>query len=146
MTGANQVRSTFLHLFLLFALLPLIELALLIQLGQYFGMPLTVALVLGTGAAGAVLARSQGMRALASLRQAVSAGSFPGDEIFTGVLILAGGLLLLTPGFITDTMGFAALIPGTRGLIKAWLKHQVRRRLPSGEAQNHQAKWVTWKS
>lgn len=132
------MRVTIIRLFLLFALMPVIELALLIQLGQRLGLPLTVALVLGTGAIGAVLARSQGMRALARLRQAVYGGTFPGDEIFTGVLILAGGLLLLTPGFVTDTMGFAALIPGTRGLIKAWLKRQVRQRLLSGEVRIHQ--------
>ena len=126
--------------------MPVIELALLIQLGQHLGLPLTVALVLGTGAIGAILARSQGMRALASLRLSVASGSFPGDEIFNGVLILAGGLLLLTPGFVTDTMGFAALIPGTRGLIKTWLKHQVHRRLLSGEVRLHQTQWKSWKS
>lgn len=126
--------------------MPVVELTVLIQVGQYLGVPLTVALVLGTGAAGAILARSQGMQALARLRQAVSAGSFPGDEIFTGVLILAGGLLLLTPGFVTDTVGFAALIPGTRGPIKTWLKNQVGRRLRPGEVHLHRSQWGTWKS
>ena len=119
----------FLRLLLLFILMPIVELALLIEIGQRLGALLTVALVIGTGAAGAALARSQGIRAFRRLQQTMGAGSFPGDEIFNGVLILAGGLLLLTPGLLTDLAGFAALIPGTRSLIKAYLKRAVHRRL-----------------
>lgn len=119
----------FLRLLLLFTLLPVVELALLIEVGQHLGVLPTVILVVGTGAAGAALARSQGIRAFRRLREAVGAGSFPGDELFNGVLILAGGLLLLTPGLLTDLVGFAALIPGSRNLLKAYLKKTVRRRL-----------------
>ena len=123
------------RLFLLFALLPVIELALLVHIGSRIGVTPTVALVLATGAAGAFLARAQGLRALRRLQEAVGAGSFPGDEIFDGVLILGGGLLLLTPGLLTDAVGFGALVPGTRRLLKRFLKRQVRLRLRPGEVR-----------
>jgi len=122
----------FLRLLLLFILMPIVELGLLIEVGQRLGTWVTVALVVGTGAAGASLARSQGSRAFYRLREALGSGSFPGDELFDGILILAGGLLLLTPGLITDLIGFAALIPGTRHLIKAGLKRTLRQRFERG--------------
>ncbi len=122
----------FLRLLLLFILTPVIELALLIEVGQFLGVAPTVALVIGTGAAGAALARSQGVRAFTRLRQTVAAGAFPGEELFDAVLILAGGLLLLTPGMVTDLIGLAALVPGPRRVLKGYLKRAVSRRLPSG--------------
>ncbi|MBT4503488.1 MAG: FxsA family protein [Gemmatimonadetes bacterium] len=127
----------FLRLLLLFILMPIVELGLLIEVGRHLGTWVTVALVVGTGAIGASLARSQGSRAFYRLREAIGSGAFPGDELFDGVLILAGGLLLLTPGLITDLIGFAALIPGTRHLIKSYLKRLVRRRINFGEVNAH---------
>ena len=127
----------FLRLLLLFTLVPLAELAILIQVGTYIGVLPTVLLVAATGAAGAALARRQGLQALGRLQQAVAAGSFPANEIFSGVLILAGGLLLLTPGLITDLAGLAFLAPGSRNLIQTFLKKAVRRRLDSGAVQAH---------
>ena len=122
----------FLRLLLLFTLVPVIELALLIEVGQYLGVLPTVALVIGTGMAGAALARWQGLLAFRRLQEALRQGAFPGEEIFNGVLILGGGLLLLTPGLVTDLIGFAALLPGGRNLIKAYLKKAVGQRLQSG--------------
>lgn len=126
-----------LRLFLLFTLVPVAELALLIEVGSHIGVASTLAVVIITGVAGAYLARAQGLRALLRLQEAIGAARFPGDEIFDGVLILAGGLLLLTPGFLTDLLGFAALVPGTRHLIKRLLKSQVRRRVDDGSVQAH---------
>ena len=117
------------RLFLLFALIPVIELALLVEVGGRIGVAPTIAVVLGTGAAGAWLARSQGIRALQRLQEAVRTPQFPGEEIFDGILILAGGLLLLTPGFLTDILGFCALVPGSRYLLKALVKSRVRGRM-----------------
>ena len=125
----------FLRLLLLFTLVPVIELALLIRVGSYLGVWPTVLLVVGTGVAGAALARFQGLLVLRRLLQTVAAGRFPGEELFDGVLILAGGLLLLTPGLLTDLVGLAALIPGARSLIKAQLKRAVRQRMPPGAVQ-----------
>ncbi len=117
------------RLFLLFTLIPVIELALLVEVGGRIGKAPTIAVVLGTGAAGAWLARSQGLRALQRLQEAVRTAQFPGEEIFDGILILAGGLLLLTPGFLTDILGFCALVPGSRYLLKALVKSRVRGRM-----------------
>jgi UPF0716 protein FxsA len=119
-----------LKLFLLFTLIPVVELALLVEVGGHIGVAPTIAIVLATGAVGAWLARAQGLQALQRLQQALLAAQFPGDEIFDGVIILAGGLLLLTPGFLTDILGFCALIPGTRHLLKTLVKRQVRGRMP----------------
>lgn len=117
------------RLFLLFTLVPVIELALLVEVGGRIGVAPTIAVVLTTGALGAWLARSQGLRALQRLQDALRAAQFPGEEIFDGVLILAGGLLLLTPGFLTDILGLCALIPGTRHLLKRLVKRQVDSRM-----------------
>ena len=117
------------RLFLLFTLIPVIELALLVEVGGRIGVAPTIAVVLGPGAAGAWLARSQGLRALQRLQEAVRTAQFPGEEIFDGILILAGGLLLLTPGFLTDILGFCALVPGSRYLLKALVKSRVRGRM-----------------
>jgi UPF0716 protein FxsA len=122
-----------LKLFLMFTLIPVIELALLVKVGSRIGVTLTIAVVLLTGASGAWLARTQGLRALVRLQEALRAVQFPGDEIFDGVLILGGGLLLLTPGFLTDLLGLSVLIPGSRHLIKAALKGTVRRRMNSDD-------------
>ena len=120
------------RLFLLFVITPVLELALLIQAGQWLGVLPTVAIVIATGAAGASLARMQGLLALRRLQQALAHGAFPGDEIFDGLLILFGGVLLLTPGFVTDLVGFCALVPGSRGVLKEFVKREVHRRLNKG--------------
>lgn len=121
----------FLRLFLIFTVTPVLELALLIQIGQLLGIIPTIVAVLTTGAAGAALARNQGLTALRRLQRSVAEATFPGDEIFDGFLILMGGLLLLTPGFLTDLVGFAALLPGTRSILKVVIKREVRLRFNS---------------
>lgn len=127
----------FVRLLLLFTLMPIIELALLLELKGHIGTLPTVALVLVTGFAGAALARSQGTQALQRFRQAMGSGSFPGDELLNGVLILAGGLLLLTPGLLTDIVGFCALLPFTRNRLRRALKDAVRRRIDSRAVHVH---------
>jgi UPF0716 protein FxsA len=127
----------FVRLLLLFTLVPIVELAVLIEIGQHLGMLPTVALVLATGALGATLARREGIQAFHRLRDSIGQGSFPGEAILDGVLILGGGLLLLTPGILTDLLGFAALVPGTRYFIKYYLKTAIERRIRSGSIQVH---------
>ena len=127
----------FVRLLLLFTLVPIVELAVLIEIGQHLGMLPTVALVLATGALGAALARREGIQAFHRLRDSIGQGSFPGEAILDGVLILGGGLLLLTPGILTDLLGFAALVPGTRYFIKYYLKTAIERRIHSGSIQVH---------
>ena len=127
----------FVRLLLLFTLVPIVELAVLIEIGQHLGMLPTVALVLATGALGATLARREGIQAFHRLRDSIGQGSFPGEAILDGVLILGGGLLLLTPGILTDLLGFAALVPATRYYIKYYLKTAIERRIRSGSIQVH---------
>ena len=127
----------FVRLLLLFTLVPIVELAVLIEIGQHLGMLPTVTLVLATGALGAALARREGIQAFHRLRDSIGQGSFPGEAILDGVLILGGGLLLLTPGILTDLLGFAALVPGTRYFIKYYLKTAIERRIRSGSIQVH---------
>ena len=127
----------FVRLLLLFTLVPVVELAVLIEIGQHLGMLPTVAMVLATGALGAALARREGIQAFHRLRDSIGQGSFPGEAILDGVLILGGGLLLLTPGILTDLLGFAALVPTTRYFIKYYLKTAIERRIRSGSIQVH---------
>ncbi|MFH1415651.1 MAG: FxsA family protein [Elusimicrobiota bacterium] len=115
-----------LYLILLFTALPLIELVLLLKIGSYIGIFNTISIVLFTGITGAYLAKTQGLAVLGKIQNELNMGSIPGDRLLDGVLILAGGILLLTPGFITDITGFATLIPVTRNMLRQWLKNRFK--------------------
>jgi UPF0716 protein FxsA len=120
------------RLFLLFVTTPLSELALLVYLGTVIGPWYTILIVVATGAIGAYLARNQGLATLAKIRSSIQQGIIPSRELLEGALILAGGLLLLTPGVITDTVGFLVLIPPSRRAIARYLLALVRRRIERG--------------
>ncbi len=110
----------------LFLLLPLIELALLIEIGSHIGTVATVALILATGALGAFLARSQGLEVLRRLRAETAAGRLPAAPLVDGVIILLAGAVLLTPGVLTDVLGFLCLVPAFRQLLKSLLWRKLR--------------------
>ena len=112
----------FTRLFLLFTLVPAIELALLIELGQILGAVPTVALILFTGAVGAALARSQGFAVLQRIQVEAAKGFPSGDRLVEGLLIVVGGVLLVTPGVITDGLGLALIAPPTRRWLAPRLK------------------------
>ena len=113
------------YLILLFTIIPVIELTLLIKVGQSIGAAYTISIVILTGVAGAYLAKLQGLITLRRIEEEVNQGRMPADRLFDGVVILCSGLLLLTPGFITDLIGFMGLIPITRGLFKRWLRGRI---------------------
>lgn len=113
-------------LFLAFTLIPLAELWLLITVGSYIGAWTTIGIVLLTGFAGAWLARLQGMATLARVQANMNQGIMPTEELIDGLLILVAGVVLLTPGFLTDILGLVLLFPPTRGPIKAWLKSKMK--------------------
>jgi UPF0716 protein FxsA len=113
---------------LLFVVVPVLELVLLIQLGQVVGLWPTLALVLLTGLSGAVLARLEGIRVLFQFRRELAAGRIPGQALLDGISVLVGGAFLLTPGVLTDLAGFALLFPPSR----RWIQRRVRRRLERG--------------
>ncbi|MEW6624708.1 MAG: FxsA family protein [Bacillota bacterium] len=122
----------FLKLLLLFTVVPLIELALLLKVGQLIGITYTIAIIILTGFAGVVLAKQQGFIVLKNLRNSMMMGQMPGDAIFDGVFILAGGLVLLTPGLITDAIGFLFLIPFTREIFKDIFRKMFRYYIETG--------------
>ena len=108
----------FIKLFMIFTIVPIIELYVLLKVGGLIGFGPTVALIFLTGAAGAYLARTQGFDILMRIRTETQQGRLPAGELVDGAMILAGGLLLLTPGFCTDLFGFSLLVPFTRIYLK----------------------------
>ncbi|MBL7081929.1 MAG: FxsA family protein [Candidatus Omnitrophica bacterium] len=120
------------YLILLFTTVPIIELALLIKVGQYLGVGYTLAIVIITGITGAYLAKLQGLLTLHKIQDDINQGKMPTDRLLDGVLILCSGILLLTPGLITDLIGFMGLIPFTRNLFKQWLKQKIKDMINKG--------------
>jgi len=114
-----------LRLLLLFTLVPIVELAILIQLGREIGTGLTIALVLLTGFLGALLSKTQGIIVLHRIREELNRGNLPTGQLLDGACVLAGGLLLLTPGLLTDILGFTLLIPQTRDVYKRVLLDKI---------------------
>ena len=121
------------YLILLFTVVPIVELALLIKIGQYIGVGYTLGIVVLTGVAGAYLAKLQGLITLRRIQEDINNGRMPADKLFDGVLILCSGILLLTPGLITDLIGFMGLIPITRNWFKGWLKHKIKNMIAQGK-------------
>lgn len=122
----------FYKLLLLFTLGPLIEIYVLIEIGKLIGTAETIALVVLTGIAGAALAKSQGFIILQRIRFELTQGELPGDELINGLCVLIGGAFLITPGIISDVMGFILILPATREVIKAFLKRKTERMLRDG--------------
>jgi len=110
-----------LKLFLAFTIIPIIEIYILIKIGSIFGAISSIFLVILTGIMGAYLARMQGLKTFLSIQESLSSGSLPSEQLLDAVLILVAGILLLTPGFLTDSIGFLLLIQTTRNFIKFWL-------------------------
>ena len=131
----------FFYLFLLFTLVPLVELALLIWIGTKTSVLFTIALVLVSGVVGAMLARQQGFRAIERILAELRAGRMPAEAVVDGVLILVAGVMLITPGVLTDGVGFLLLVPPTRRLLKrgvsAWLLRRVSVRVERNRAASH---------
>lgn len=113
------------RLAILFVVVPLLELALLVRLGQLLGFWTTIGVVILTGVAGALLARAEGFRTLWTLRSDLARGRLPHQAMLDGASVLVGGALLLTPGLLTDGVGFALLFPPTR----RWVQRRFLRRL-----------------
>lgn len=126
-----------LKLVLLFVLLPLIELAILVEIGRHIGTLPTVALVILTGVAGAYLARREGLGVLRQIQDDLRTGRMPGPAIVDGVIILIAGMVLVTPGVLTDIVGFLCLIPATRRMIRAQAWRLLTRLVEQGRADVH---------
>src|ERR671914_491701 len=118
-----------LPLVLLFIVVPIAELAVIIQVGQEIGVWWTIAILVADSILGSLLMRAQGRAAWRRFNDAVQAGRVPAREVLDGALIVFGGLLLLTPGFITDALGLVLLIPPTRALVRAVLVRRLEHRM-----------------
>jgi len=112
----------FTKLLALFIIFPLLELYVILEVGSVFGALPTILLVVLTAVAGAFFTKLEGLRTLRRIQQQLMLGQMPTEELIDSVLICIAGVLLLTPGFLTDTFGFWILIPGTRQLFKRWLR------------------------
>lgn len=117
-------------LFLLFTILPILELVILIEAGTLLGLYRTLGIIVVTAFFGAWMWKGQGLRVWNKIQLKLRREEIPGNELLEGVVILAGGIVLITPGFLTDTLGFISLIPSTRTLIlnllKKWLKKLIQ--------------------
>ena len=113
----------------LFIFVPIIELAVLIEVGQYIGTFYTIMLVIVTGVVGAFFAKMEGLRVWHNLQNDLRQFKMPTDRIVDGALILIGGAFLLTPGLITDILGFILIIPFTRFPIREYLKRRFSQKV-----------------
>jgi UPF0716 protein FxsA len=118
-----------LPLVLLFIVVPIAELAVLIQVGQEIGVWWTIAVLIADAILGSILMRAQGRVAWRRFNEAMYAGRLPTREVLDGALVMFGGLLMLTPGFITDILGFLLLIPPTRAAVRAVLVRRLAQRM-----------------
>ena len=125
-----------LKLFLAFTIIPIIEIYLLIEIGSMFGALTAVTLVILTGFLGAFLARMQGLQTLYRIQDSLREGRMPSGELLDALLIVIAGLVLLTPGFLTDSAGFLLLIPTTRNSIKYWLQRKIELRYKSNRPED----------
>ena len=125
-----------LKLFLAFTIIPIIEIFLLIEIGSMFGALTAVTLVILTGFLGAFLARMQGLQTLYRIQESLGEDRMPSGELLDALLIVIAGLVLLTPGFLTDSAGFLLLIPATRNSIKYWLRRQIELRYMSNRPED----------
>jgi UPF0716 protein FxsA len=130
-------------LIILFIVVPIAELALLIQIGSWIGFWPTLALLVLDAVLGATLMRSQGRAAWRRFNAAIAEGRAPAREVLDGVLVIFGGALLLTPGFITDIFGLLFLIPPTRALVRRLIVRRATLRIirvatpPSPNSRSH---------
>lgn len=118
----NRRGNLFTKLVLLFTVIPFVELYVLIKIAEVTSWGYTILLILITGIAGAYLAKQEGRQIISRIKREISEGRVPGEELINGLCVLIGGALLLTPGIITDALGFSLIIPITRDLYKRWIR------------------------
>lgn len=129
MTGTNRRRSPWGLLLLAFIVVPLVEIYVIVQIGQVIGAWWTILLLILDSMIGAWLVRREGVRAWRALRAALDERRMPARELADGILILVGGTLMLTPGFVTDLFGVLCVLPVTRPVGRRVLAGVISRRL-----------------
>jgi UPF0716 protein FxsA len=127
----------FFKLLMIFILVPLIELYFLLEISQFIGVFTTVMIIVFTGAAGVSIAKRQGYQVVNNIRSTLNAGKMPTDDLISALLILIGGVTLLTPGFLTDITGFLLILPGSRDLIAALVKKYFVKYVKENKVEVH---------
>lgn len=122
----------FSKLLILFVIVPVTELYILIEVGKKIGGLTTIGIIILTGIIGAYLVKGQGFMILKKIQSDLNEGIIPGDSLIQGAIILAGGIFLLTPGFVTDIIGFIFLIPVSRRVVKKYLLKWLKRKTKEG--------------
>ena len=125
-----------LKLLLAFTIIPIIEIYLLIEIGSIFGALTAIILVILTGFLGAFMARMQGLQTLFRIQESLREGRMPSGELLDALLIVIAGIVLLTPGFLTDSAGFLLLIPTTRNSIISWLQRKIELKYMSNRPED----------
>lgn len=123
--ATRNVNHPMIWIVLLFIVLPFVELSLLLEIGSRIGAWNTIGVVVATGIVGGYLAKREGLLVWRRFQSKLATGGLPGDEIVDGVIVLAAGALLITPGVITDVVGLLGLFPPTRFLIKQQLRKRI---------------------
>jgi UPF0716 protein FxsA len=131
-------------LFVLFTVVPVVELYALIKIGNVLGALNTVLLLIGTALLGALLVRIEGLRTFSRVMGNLSQGIVPAEELVDGLFIFAAGVLLVTPGIFTDILALFFLVPFVRAVIKRWLRRKFDRMVAQGRAQIYfdESRWV----
>ena len=112
-----------------FIVVPIVEIAILIKIGAIIGVWETVYIVIATAVIGSYLVRAQGAAVIMSINRDLNEGRMPAGSVLEGLMVLVGGIVLLTPGLLTDVAGFALLIPYTRRMVKRFVRARMEKRL-----------------
>lgn len=123
------------RLLALFLITPVVELALLYQVGEAIGFWPTIGIIVITGVTGSYLAKREGLSVWRTFNQRLQRGELPGKELLDGMIILMAGALLITPGVLTDVVGFIGLIPPTRSLIRNYVNKRIQRAVERGSVR-----------
>lgn len=115
-----------------FIVVPVLELAVLFRVHDAVGTLNTLAIIVGTGVIGAILARLQGLMVVMAIQRDLAEGRMPAPRLIDGMMILVAGVLLVTPGLITDTAGFLLLVPAVRKGLRFWMRSKLERKLREG--------------
>ena len=119
-------------LIFLFIIIPFIEMLILIKLGQELGFWTTLVIIVITGVVGAALTRMEGIKVIIRIKDQLREGNLPGEELVDALLILIAGVLLITPGLLTDGFGLLIILPRIRSYIKRWVRNKMREMLEDG--------------
>lgn len=129
-------------LFLVFTIVPIVELVLLLRVGRWIGTWPTITLIVVTAMVGAWLARREGLRAWRDVQRTIALGQLPGEALLHGLLVFTGGALLLTPGLLTDLLGLALLAPRSRAAIVSRLRRRLERQVARSTGQIEARFWT----